>query len=149
MLTEIINFVTLYLGTGLGSKQCVKPLSYSLRLPSMSLIQAIQDKDISIMNNPETHGSMFVLIILGSDKITISVATGHNEYWPLYLSIKNIHNNVHWAHQNGVVLVGFLAILKSEFQSSCLQSRSIKIPQLTSHTQKTQSSKIFIISSSI
>ena len=30
---------------------------------------------------------MLVPIILGSDKTTVSVATGHNEYWPVYLSI--------------------------------------------------------------
>jgi len=56
---------------------------------------------------------MFVPIILGSDKTTVSVGTGNNEYWPLYLSIGNIHNNVRHAHRNGVVLLGFLAIPKS------------------------------------
>lgn len=58
-------------------------------------------------------GSLFVSVILGSDKTTVSVATGHTCYWPLYLSIKNIHNNVHRGHQNGVVLLRFLAIPKS------------------------------------
>ncbi|KAF8814309.1 hypothetical protein BYT27DRAFT_7250153 [Phlegmacium glaucopus] len=47
-----------------------------------------------IAEDPETHGSVFCPIILGSDKTTVSVATGHNEYWPVYLSIGNIHNNV-------------------------------------------------------
>ena len=56
---------------------------------------------------------MIVPIILGSDKTTVSVATGHNEYYPLYLSIGNIHNNVRRAHRNGVVLLAFLAIPKS------------------------------------
>ena len=51
-------------------------------------------------------------IILGSDKTTVSVATGHNEYWPLYASIGNIHNNIRRAHGNGLVLVGFLSIPK-------------------------------------
>ena len=55
---------------------------------------------------------MFVPIILGSDKTTVSVATGHNEYWPLYASIGNIHNNVRRAHGSGLILVGFLAIPK-------------------------------------
>ena len=59
------------------------------------------------MKDPQTHGSMFVPIILGSDKTMVSVATGHSEYWPLYASIGNIHNNVQHA------LVGFLAIPKS------------------------------------
>ena len=56
---------------------------------------------------------MFVPIILGSDKTTVSVATGQNEYYPLYASIGNIHNNVRRAHCNGLVLIGFLAIPKS------------------------------------
>jgi hypothetical protein len=57
---------------------------------------------------------MFVPIILGSDKTTVSVATRHNEYWPLYMSIGNIHNNVRRAHRNGVTLLGFLAVPKSK-----------------------------------
>jgi hypothetical protein len=36
---------------------------------------------------------MFVPIILGSDETTIFVATGHTEYWLVYLSIGNIYNN--------------------------------------------------------
>lgn len=57
---------------------------------------------------------MFVPIILGSDKTTVSVGTGHNEYWPVYMSIGNIHNNVRRAHRDGLVLLGFLPIAKSE-----------------------------------
>ena len=66
-----------------------------------------------IAEDPETHGSMFVPVILGSNKITISIATGHSEYLPLYASIGNIHNNVWCAHGSGLALVAFLAILKS------------------------------------
>lgn len=69
-------------------------------------------KDL-IAEDTNTHGSMFVPIILGSDKTTVSVATGNNEYWPVYGSIGNIHNNVRRAHRNGVVLLGFLVIPKS------------------------------------
>ena len=57
---------------------------------------------------------MFVPIILGSDKTTVSVGTGNTEYYPLYISIGNIHNNVRRAHRNGVMLLGFLAIPKSK-----------------------------------
>ena len=60
-------------------------------------------------------GSMFVPIILGSDKTTVSVATRNNEYHPLYLSVGNVQNNVHHAHQDVLVLIGFLAIPKSKF----------------------------------
>ena len=82
--------------------------SYHISLPV--LLSFIQD---IIAEDPETHGSMFVPIILGSDKTTVSVATGNNEYYPIYLSIGNLHNNVRRAHRNGVVLLGFLAIPKS------------------------------------
>jgi len=56
---------------------------------------------------------MLVPIILGSDKMTVSVATGQNDYYPLYLLIGNIHNNVRCAHRNSLVLLAFLAIPKS------------------------------------
>ena len=54
-------------------------------------------------------------VILGSDKTTVSVATGQNDYYPLYASIGNVHNNVRRAHRNAVAVVGFLAIPKSSF----------------------------------
>lgn len=57
---------------------------------------------------------MFVPIILGSDKTTVSVATGHTEFWPIYLSVGNIRNNARRAQKNGVVLLGFLGIPKSQ-----------------------------------
>ncbi|KAG1766610.1 hypothetical protein EV702DRAFT_980766 [Suillus placidus] len=66
-----------------------------------------------IAQNEENHGSTFVPLIIGSDKTVVSVATGQTEYHPLYLSIGNIHNSVRRAHRGGVVLIGFLAILKS------------------------------------
>jgi len=59
------------------------------------------------------HGAMLVPIILGSDKTTVSVVTGQNDYYPLYLSIGNIHNNTRRAHRNSFVLIAFLAIPKS------------------------------------
>lgn len=52
-------------------------------------------------------------IILGSDKTTVSVGTGDNSFWPIYLSVGNIHNNVRRAHGAGLVLLGFLPIPKS------------------------------------
>ncbi|EIW74521.1 hypothetical protein CONPUDRAFT_66962 [Coniophora puteana RWD-64-598 SS2] len=66
-----------------------------------------------IAKDPSTDGCCFVPIILGSDKTTVSVATGHTEYYPLYLSIGNVHNNVRRAHRNAVVLIGFLSIPKT------------------------------------
>ena len=57
----------------------------------------------------ENHGAMSVPVILGSDKTTVSVATGQNDYWPLYGSIGN---HARRAHGSGVVLITFLAIPK-------------------------------------
>ena len=66
-----------------------------------------QDK---ISEDPQMHGAMLIPIILSSDKTTVSVATGHNEYYPLYLSIGNVRNSVRHAHHNVLALVAFLAI---------------------------------------
>ena len=71
---------------------------------------ALQDE---LAQDQRTHGSMFCPVILGSDKTTVSVATGQNEYWPLYVSLGNIHNHVRRAHRNAVVVLGFLAMPKS------------------------------------
>ena len=57
---------------------------------------------------------MFVPIILGSDKTTVSVATGNNEYWPIYISTGNVHNCACRGHGQAVSLLGFLPIPKSE-----------------------------------
>ena len=50
---------------------------------------------------------------MGSDKTTVSVATGNNEYWPVYFSVGGLHNIVRRSHRNGLVLLGYLAIPKS------------------------------------
>ncbi|KAG1827440.1 uncharacterized protein BJ212DRAFT_1443481 [Suillus subaureus] len=65
-----------------------------------------------IAGDLETIGSTFVPIILRSDKTMVSVAMGNNEYYPLY-SIGNVHNNVHCAHQDALVVIGFLAMPKT------------------------------------
>jgi hypothetical protein len=56
---------------------------------------------------------MLVPILMGSDKTTVTHGTGQIEFWPLYGSVGNIHNNVRRAHGSGLVLIGFLAIPKS------------------------------------
>ncbi|KAH9038559.1 hypothetical protein EDB85DRAFT_1860463 [Lactarius pseudohatsudake] len=65
--------------------------------------------DIFTSDN-STEGCMYCPIILGSDKTTVSVATGHVEYHPLYLSIGNPHNTIRRAHRNAVIPIAFLAI---------------------------------------
>ena len=69
-------------------------------------------KDI-ISENPDTHGSMMVPLILGSDKTLASNATGLNEFHPLYISPGNVKNSVRRAHRDSLILIGFLAIPKS------------------------------------
>ncbi|KAI0073283.1 hypothetical protein K474DRAFT_1722024, partial [Panus rudis PR-1116 ss-1] len=69
-----------------------------------------------IAEDANCHGSMFVPIILGSDKTTVSVATGQNDYYPVYISIGNVHNNVQRSRRNAVALLAFLAIPKCEKQ---------------------------------
>ncbi|KAF8834531.1 hypothetical protein BDN67DRAFT_992647 [Paxillus ammoniavirescens] len=78
----------------------------------MSTDWAWKQADI-IARDPATHGSTLVPVILGSDKTTISVVTGQNDFYPLYLPIGNVHNNIRHAHKNALVLVGFLAIPKN------------------------------------
>ncbi len=56
---------------------------------------------------------MFVPVILGSDKTTVSVATGQNDFHPVYLSLGNVHNSARRAHGDAVSVVGFLPIPKS------------------------------------
>ncbi|KAJ6599646.1 hypothetical protein B0H10DRAFT_2322680 [Mycena sp. CBHHK59/15] len=70
-----------------------------------------------IVEDPATHGSTFVPVILGSDKTTVSVATGQNEYYPLYMSNGLVHNGVRRAHRNAVTLIGFLAIPKTDCEN--------------------------------
>ncbi len=43
--------------------------------------------------NNGTEGAMYVSVILSSDKTTVSVATGNVEYYPVCLSIGNLHNS--------------------------------------------------------
>jgi len=61
---------------------------------------------------------MFVPIVAGSDKTTVSVATGHQEYHPLYISLGNISNISRRAHGNGMVPVAFLPIPKSKVSAT-------------------------------
>ncbi|EMD36420.1 hypothetical protein CERSUDRAFT_52595 [Gelatoporia subvermispora B] len=71
------------------------------------------DQATKIAKDPQTDGAMFVPVILSTDKTTVSVATGQNEYYPVYASIGNVHNNVRRAHRNAVVVIGFLNIPKA------------------------------------
>ncbi|KAG1727187.1 uncharacterized protein EDB91DRAFT_1254011 [Suillus paluster] len=79
----------------------------------MSGNYAWSKSDTIYENDPSTDGSMYIGVILGSDKTTVSIATGHVEYHLLYLSIGNPHNCIRQAHCNAVTSIGFLAIPKA------------------------------------
>ncbi|KAG0699126.1 hypothetical protein DFH29DRAFT_983647 [Suillus ampliporus] len=66
-----------------------------------------------ISNDLDTNGLTFVPVILGSDKMTVSVATGANNYYPLYVPIRNVCNNIRRAHHDAVAIFGFLAMPKT------------------------------------
>ena len=83
----------------------------------LKIFQDLISKEVDVDSK---KGSMFVPIILGSDKTTVSVATGDNEFYPLYMSIGNIKNNVRRAHKDALVLIGFLAIAKGASSSSVI-----------------------------
>lgn len=68
-----------------------------------------------IAQDGTTHGAMFVPIVAGSDKTTVSVATGHQEYHPVYTSPGNLTGVARRAHGNGVLPAAFLPIPKSMF----------------------------------
>ncbi|KAH9994306.1 hypothetical protein BJV74DRAFT_877659 [Russula compacta] len=55
----------------------------------MSVDWAWKQADI-IAEDQATHGTMFVPIVAGSDKTTVSVATGHQQYHPVYMSPGNV-----------------------------------------------------------
>ena len=68
-----------------------------------------------IAHNPSTHGAMLVPVISGSDKITVSVATGHQEYHPVYISPGIFTNTACCGHGNAVLPITFLPIPKNMF----------------------------------
>ena len=57
---------------------------YQLTYPRKDLISV----------DPDTHGAIFIPIILGSDKTTVSVTTGQQEFHLIYLSVGNVRNHI-------------------------------------------------------
>jgi hypothetical protein len=66
------------------------------------------------MDNPAARGAMLIPIIAGSDKTTVSVAIGYQEYHPLYISVGNISNIMWRSHSVGIKPIVLLPIPKSE-----------------------------------
>ncbi|TEB25834.1 hypothetical protein FA13DRAFT_1636945 [Coprinellus micaceus] len=71
------------------------------------------ERSTQLGKDKELHGAMFVPVVLGSDKTTVSVATGQTEYYPIYASAGNVPNHLRRAHKGAVTLIGFLAIPKT------------------------------------
>ncbi|KDR82217.1 hypothetical protein GALMADRAFT_58542, partial [Galerina marginata CBS 339.88] len=67
----------------------------------------------ALAKNSANHGAMLVPVIAGSDKTTVSIATGHQEYHPVYASSGIISNTARRGHGNGVVPFAFLPIPKA------------------------------------
>ena len=107
MTTTTIGMRISCLGIGVGNKLYIG-LTKSVYFTDLHLLTGWDCEEV-------IHPRLtLVPIILGSDKTTVSIATGQNNYWPLYISIGNIHNNMRHSHCNGVALLGFLANLKSK-----------------------------------
>ncbi|KAH9951837.1 hypothetical protein B0H21DRAFT_843134 [Amylocystis lapponica] len=69
-----------------------------------------------LAQDPGMHGCMLVPTILGADKTTVSVATGNQEFHPLYMSLGNIHNEMRRAHCDAIVPLAFLSIPKASHE---------------------------------
>ncbi|KAG6888151.1 hypothetical protein C0992_009495 [Termitomyces sp. T32_za158] len=61
---------------------------------------------------PNTYRAMFVPIVAGSDKTTVSVGTGHQQYHPVYMSPGVLTNIARRAHGWSVMPIAFLPIPK-------------------------------------
>ncbi|KAJ6524384.1 hypothetical protein DFH09DRAFT_1286341 [Mycena vulgaris] len=80
----------------------------------MSANFAWRHSDRIYEDDPTTEGAMYTPLFFGSDKTTVSVATGDVEYHPAYISLGNLHNTMRRGHRNGVLPFAFLAIPKSD-----------------------------------
>ncbi|KIJ91260.1 hypothetical protein K443DRAFT_28383, partial [Laccaria amethystina LaAM-08-1] len=74
----------------------------------------------------KTHGVMLVPVVAGSDKTTVSIATCHQEYHPVYVSPGILSNTARRGHGNAVMPTAFLLIPKTsmkwpEFKKFCCQ----------------------------
>ena len=76
---------------------------------------------------------MLVPVVCGSDKTTVSVVTGHQEYHPVYQSPGNLTNTARRGHGNSVLPVAFLPIPKGEY---CIFQLSSSIPMTILNSSK-------------
>ena len=96
----------------------------------------IQD---TITVDPCIHGLVFILIIAGSDKTKVSVATGHQEYHPVYKSSGCLTNTAQQGHGLGVMPIAFLPIPKGQWLQ-CIER--VLLTSLLSLTETLQQAQI-------
>ncbi|KAF8055570.1 hypothetical protein FPV67DRAFT_1435271 [Lyophyllum atratum] len=72
-----------------------------------------QADDIAETHGDTARGAMFIPVVAGSDKTTVSVATGHQQYHPVYMSPGNVTNIGRRAQGNSILPVAFLPIPKT------------------------------------
>lgn len=63
----------------------------------------------------DMHGAMFAPVFAESNKTTVSVVTGHQEYHPVYMSPGNLTNIAWWSHGNALLPFAFIPIPKSDY----------------------------------
>jgi len=87
---------------------------------------------------------MLIPVVSGEDKTTVSVATGHQEYHPVYVSPGNISNVARRSHGDGVLPVAFLPIAKCLLSIQC-QGHSESLTQFpgSKRQRKKQAFKTF------
>jgi hypothetical protein len=78
-----------------------------------SLMSFIFHSQTKIAEQVENHGAMFVPVISESDKTTVSVATGSQEYHPVYISPGNLTNIPQRLYGHSLMADVFLPIPKS------------------------------------
>lgn len=121
-------------------KQAVRLMHFIYKKHAIIIVD-LQD---IIAEDPTTHGAMFVPIIAGSDKTTVSVATGHQEYHPVYMSPGILTNTARRARGNAFLPVAFLPIPKSIiFDLLSHPNPTNIIPQRTRSIEGSQLSKNF------
>src|SRR5882757_4385241 len=105
---EQLGIQTLCLGSGCTKKQYVFICVLTLTCTYTNMLKT------EIALDQDTHGTMLVPTLFGTDKTTVSVATGQNEYHPVYMSIGNVDNSVRCAHRDALLPIAFLAIPKGQ-----------------------------------
>ena len=87
---------------------------------------------------------MLTPVVLGADKTTVSVATGHQEFHPVYMSLGNVHNEMRRAHHDAVIPLAFLAIPKRVSSSSLQYPGLILVLMLGGRAQGTDEYRLFV-----